>query len=243
MGDDQAGHRRAARRRLGAAGQDGAGAERRLEPDAIEEVWHAVEPPYATLFAWLDGRGPRPDPAQRAAFRPVMLAQALGEAELDAPRPRGLPRRMEVGRHPRPDRRRGRPAAPLFAHRRRDRRRLPRPDRGPGDRRNPRWRVAGRARRRGRALRRPAEAAQPQDRQSRRCGGATRPSSASTTCWWTAARTSAAAAFDARRARLEAWIAATRPHPHGPLRHGAVRHLGRTGRTARRATRHPVSRA
>jgi len=54
----------------------------RREPDEIEEVWHAVSPPYEELFAWLDGRGPRPDPASTAAFRPVMLAHALDEAEL-----------------------------------------------------------------------------------------------------------------------------------------------------------------
>ena len=33
----------------------------------IEEIWHALKPPYADLFVWLDGRGPRPD----AAGKPV----------------------------------------------------------------------------------------------------------------------------------------------------------------------------
>ncbi len=54
------------------------------EPDEIEEVWHAVEPPYEDLFAWLEGRGPRPDPAKSAAFRPVMLAHPLEERDLEA---------------------------------------------------------------------------------------------------------------------------------------------------------------
>jgi ATP-dependent DNA ligase len=54
------------------------------EPDEIEEVWHAVAPPYRDLFAWLDGTGPRPDPTSSAAFRPVMLAHPLGDGELDS---------------------------------------------------------------------------------------------------------------------------------------------------------------
>jgi DNA ligase-1 len=46
----------------------------------IEEVWHALDPPYAELFAWLEGRGPRPNPSAPGRFRPVMLAQAIDEA-------------------------------------------------------------------------------------------------------------------------------------------------------------------
>ena len=53
------------------------------EPDEIEEVWHAVVPPYVDLFAWLDGVGPRPDPSSSAAFRPVMLAHPLGGGDLE----------------------------------------------------------------------------------------------------------------------------------------------------------------
>ncbi len=52
--------------------------------EEIEEVWHAVEPPYPALFAWLaDGAG-KPDVAGRATFRPFMLAHPLQErADLD----------------------------------------------------------------------------------------------------------------------------------------------------------------
>jgi DNA ligase 1 len=46
----------------------------------IEEVWHALSPPYEDLFAWLEGRGERPSPDAPGRFRPVMLAQALDEA-------------------------------------------------------------------------------------------------------------------------------------------------------------------
>ena len=46
----------------------------------LEEVWHGLEPPYAPLFAWLEGRAPRPSAAAPGRFRPVMLAQAIDEA-------------------------------------------------------------------------------------------------------------------------------------------------------------------
>ncbi|QYC11115.1 cisplatin damage response ATP-dependent DNA ligase [Brevundimonas nasdae] len=46
----------------------------------IEEVWHAIDPPYVDLFAWLEGRAERPSPDAPGRFRPVMLAVALDEA-------------------------------------------------------------------------------------------------------------------------------------------------------------------
>ena len=49
---------------------------------AIEELWHGLSPPYTDLFAWLEGRISRPVSLASAPFRPVMLAQALDEAEL-----------------------------------------------------------------------------------------------------------------------------------------------------------------
>ncbi|MBM3478024.1 MAG: cisplatin damage response ATP-dependent DNA ligase [Alphaproteobacteria bacterium] len=47
----------------------------------IEEAWHALEPPYETLFAWIEGRGPAPSTAGPLAFRPVMLAHPLEDAD------------------------------------------------------------------------------------------------------------------------------------------------------------------
>ena len=45
----------------------------------IDEVWHALDPPYVELFAWLEGRAERPNPDAPGRFRPVMLAQAVDE--------------------------------------------------------------------------------------------------------------------------------------------------------------------
>lgn len=47
----------------------------------VEEVWHALQPPYAELFAWAEGKAARPSLAERAYFRPFMLAHPL-EGEL-----------------------------------------------------------------------------------------------------------------------------------------------------------------
>jgi DNA ligase-1 len=49
----------------------------------IEELWHGLEPPYAELFAWLEGKADRPRNAASALFRPVMLANPLGETDRD----------------------------------------------------------------------------------------------------------------------------------------------------------------
>jgi DNA ligase-1 len=46
----------------------------------VEEVWHAIAPPYEDLFAWLEGRAERPTTEAPGRFRPVMLAQAIDEA-------------------------------------------------------------------------------------------------------------------------------------------------------------------
>jgi DNA ligase-1 len=47
----------------------------------VEEVWHSLKVPYADLFAWLEGRGPRPDAKGAPVFRPPMLAQPIEEAD------------------------------------------------------------------------------------------------------------------------------------------------------------------
>jgi len=56
----------------------------RIDADEIEEVWHGLVPPYAPLFAWLEGSAGRPDPAGAPVFRPPMLAQPLEAADLAA---------------------------------------------------------------------------------------------------------------------------------------------------------------
>ncbi|MDP3802461.1 MAG: cisplatin damage response ATP-dependent DNA ligase [Brevundimonas sp.] len=52
----------------------------RVDVADIEEIWHALAPPYADLFAWLEGRAGRPSGDAPGRFRPVMLAVALDEA-------------------------------------------------------------------------------------------------------------------------------------------------------------------
>ncbi|MBP7700966.1 MAG: cisplatin damage response ATP-dependent DNA ligase [Phenylobacterium sp.] len=51
-----------------------------VEVSEVEEVWHALVPPYGDLFAWLEGRSDRPTADAPGRFRPVMLAQGLDEA-------------------------------------------------------------------------------------------------------------------------------------------------------------------
>lgn len=45
----------------------------------VEEVWHGLEAPYETLFAWVEGRAGPPETRDPAPFRPVMLAHPLDE--------------------------------------------------------------------------------------------------------------------------------------------------------------------
>ena len=49
--------------------------------DDVEEVWHGLEPPYARLFDWLEGRSDAPDAAGAPVFRPPMLAHPLEAAD------------------------------------------------------------------------------------------------------------------------------------------------------------------
>ncbi|MEO8114736.1 MAG: ATP-dependent DNA ligase, partial [Phenylobacterium sp.] len=46
----------------------------------VEELWHALHPPYEDLFAWLEGRSEKPSADHPGRFRPAMLAQGLDEA-------------------------------------------------------------------------------------------------------------------------------------------------------------------
>jgi len=51
--------------------------------DDVEELWHAIPPPYVPLFAWGEGRAERPDLAGVAFFRPFMLAHPLEDESVD----------------------------------------------------------------------------------------------------------------------------------------------------------------
>ena len=58
-----------------------------IPPDEVEHVWHGLAPPYEELFAWVEGRAPRPESRDPAPYRPAMLAHPLEEedfAKLDA---------------------------------------------------------------------------------------------------------------------------------------------------------------
>jgi DNA ligase-1 len=54
-----------------------------LDVEAVEEVWHGLAPPYASLFAWAEGHAPQPDSANLPVFRPFMLAHPLEDGRVD----------------------------------------------------------------------------------------------------------------------------------------------------------------
>ncbi len=47
----------------------------------IEELWHALTPPYLELFSWLEGTSAKPDPGTKPIFKPVMLAHPIEDAD------------------------------------------------------------------------------------------------------------------------------------------------------------------
>ncbi|MCO5082553.1 MAG: cisplatin damage response ATP-dependent DNA ligase [Rhizobiaceae bacterium] len=49
----------------------------------IEELWHGLTPPYASLFAWLEGNAPKPEKAAKALFTPVMLSHPVENRDLE----------------------------------------------------------------------------------------------------------------------------------------------------------------
>lgn len=53
------------------------------ELSVIEELWFGLEPPYETLFSWLEDKAPLPQIDDRLAFRPPMLAHPIEENDLD----------------------------------------------------------------------------------------------------------------------------------------------------------------
>lgn len=54
-----------------------------LDVDAVEEVWHGIDPPYAPIFAWAEGTGEQPVATDVPTFRPFMLAHPLEELRVD----------------------------------------------------------------------------------------------------------------------------------------------------------------
>src|SRR4029079_3306027 len=54
------------------------------DPNEIEILWPGLAPPYAELFAWLEGRAAMPVSRNPAPFRPAMLAHAIEDADFAA---------------------------------------------------------------------------------------------------------------------------------------------------------------
>src|SRR5262249_57332503 len=54
------------------------------DTDEIEMIWPSLTPPYAVLFAWLEGRASKPESGDPAPFRPPMLSHAIQEADFAA---------------------------------------------------------------------------------------------------------------------------------------------------------------
>ena len=145
LGAPQADHRRAAHRRLGAARQDARSpSSAASSPTRSRSLAWARAALSSALFAWVEGRAPRPEASDPAPFRPPMLSHPLEEEDFDKLDPAdfvaewkwdGIRLQAVGGR-----RRTGGSSAALFAHRRGRLPRLPGPRRGP--------RLRGRARRR-----------------------------------------------------------------------------------------------
>ena len=51
--------------------------------DEVEELWHAMRPPYTELFAWAAGGAAKPDISALPVFRPFMLAGPFEEETID----------------------------------------------------------------------------------------------------------------------------------------------------------------
>jgi DNA ligase-1 len=49
--------------------------------DDVELIWHGLEAPYEELFAWVEGRGPKPESGNPAPFRPPMLSHPLEDED------------------------------------------------------------------------------------------------------------------------------------------------------------------
>ena len=51
--------------------------------DDVEELWHALDPPYVALFRWAEEGGKRPDLSTTPFFRPFMLSHPFEGDSLD----------------------------------------------------------------------------------------------------------------------------------------------------------------
>lgn len=52
-----------------------------VEIEVIETLWHGLEPPYESLFAWIDGDAPMPDMSDVITYAPVMLAHPIEDKD------------------------------------------------------------------------------------------------------------------------------------------------------------------
>ena len=55
----------------------------KVDVTEIEELWHGLTPPYAELFAWLEGKADKPEKTAKALFRPVMLSNPVEDGDLE----------------------------------------------------------------------------------------------------------------------------------------------------------------
>ncbi|MGO4704890.1 cisplatin damage response ATP-dependent DNA ligase [Microvirga sp. 2MCAF38] len=54
-----------------------------IDPDEVELLWHGLEAPYENLFAWVEGREPRPESNNPAPFRPPMLSHPIEDEDFE----------------------------------------------------------------------------------------------------------------------------------------------------------------
>ena len=53
-----------------------------LKIEAVEEVWHGLQPPFTPLFDWAEGRADQPTTRDVPVFRPFMLAHPLEDTRV-----------------------------------------------------------------------------------------------------------------------------------------------------------------
>lgn len=52
--------------------------------EEVETIWHGLQPPYESLFNWLEKRAEKPDVSESITYHPVMLSHPLEDKELEA---------------------------------------------------------------------------------------------------------------------------------------------------------------